>query len=210
VASLQRAAGRGWGVSGPPALLWPAESAAAAPAAALGPAQLPPQQPLLARRARLALLGADAGAAAGAALALRPRGWALPPVEARAWADLDPWTKGFLAGLALLALANTLCTLARAFTFAVAGMSAARRTHDRLLRAVMLAPVAFFDRHSCGRILNRCARGRAEAARARGRGAGTRPAAPAGRALMTPSGLRSLHPAAPRHSAAPAHIRPLD
>ncbi|KIZ00669.1 hypothetical protein MNEG_7291, partial [Monoraphidium neglectum] len=68
---------------------------------------------------------------------------------------LDDWARGFLTGLAVLAGANTLFTLARAFAFAVAGMAAARRTHDGLLRAVMLAPAAFFDRHSVGRILNR-------------------------------------------------------
>jgi hypothetical protein len=72
---------------------------------------------------------------------------ALPPLE--------PWARGFLFGLAAFAAANTVFTLARAFTFAVAGMAAARRTHDGLLRAVLLAPVAFFDRHAVGRILNR-------------------------------------------------------
>ncbi|GBF90620.1 hypothetical protein Rsub_03192 [Raphidocelis subcapitata] len=77
------------------------------------------------------------------------------PFFAAAFPPLDPWARGFLFGLLVFAGANTLFTLARAFTFAVAGMAAARRTHDGLLRAVLLAPVAFFDRHAVGRILNR-------------------------------------------------------
>jgi ATP-binding cassette subfamily C (CFTR/MRP) protein 10 len=50
---------------------------------------------------------------------------------------------------------NTLATLARAFSFAAAGMSAARSMHQRLLAAVLAAPMAFFDANPAGRILNR-------------------------------------------------------
>jgi ATP-binding cassette subfamily C (CFTR/MRP) protein 10 len=51
---------------------------------------------------------------------------------------------------------NTLATLARAFSFAAAGMSAARSMHQRQLAAVLAAPMAFFDANPAGRILNRC------------------------------------------------------
>jgi ATP-binding cassette subfamily C (CFTR/MRP) protein 10 len=50
---------------------------------------------------------------------------------------------------------NTLATLARAFSFAAAGMAAARSMHQRLLAAVLAAPMAFFDANPAGRILNR-------------------------------------------------------
>ena len=39
----------------------------------------------------------------------------------------------FLRGLLLLSAINSVCTLARAFSFAFAGMAAAKRTHEKLL-----------------------------------------------------------------------------
>ncbi len=61
----------------------------------------------------------------------------------------------FLLGLAILTLLNTAFTLARAFSFAFAGMAAARSLHEQLLAAVLAAPVAFFDAQPLGRVLNR-------------------------------------------------------
>eukprot|EP00775_Hariotina_reticulata_P003522 gene3522-3792_t len=61
----------------------------------------------------------------------------------------------FLKGLCIIAALNTLATLARAFTFAAAGMAAARKMHKRLLAAVLTAPLSFFDANPAGQILNR-------------------------------------------------------
>jgi ATP-binding cassette subfamily C (CFTR/MRP) protein 10 len=63
--------------------------------------------------------------------------------------------KTFLKGLGLIAAANTVFTLARAFSFAAAGMAAARTIHQQLLGAVLAAPMAWFDTHPAGRVLNR-------------------------------------------------------
>lgn len=61
----------------------------------------------------------------------------------------------FLGWLILLAVANSLLTLIRAFSFANGGINAARTIHDRLLYAVLRAPCAFFDINSRGRVVNR-------------------------------------------------------
>jgi ATP-binding cassette subfamily C (CFTR/MRP) protein 10 len=61
----------------------------------------------------------------------------------------------FLKGLAIISGINTLATLARAFTFAAAGMAAARGVHMRLLAAVLGAPLSAFDSTPAGRLLNR-------------------------------------------------------
>ena len=45
----------------------------------------------------------------------------------------------------------------RAFAFANGGLVAAQRLHERLLNAVVAAPIAFFDAVSAGRVLNRFA-----------------------------------------------------
>lgn len=73
--------------------------------------------------------------------------WTLPP--------LDPGMTRFLKGLAIIAGLNTLATLARAFTFAAAGMAAAKAMHRRLLAAVLNAPLSAFDTQPAGRLLNR-------------------------------------------------------
>jgi hypothetical protein len=70
-------------------------------------------------------------------------------------APLNPDMVLFLKGLAVISGVNTLATLARAFTFAAAGMAAARVVHERLLAAVLDAPLAVFDRQPAGRLLNR-------------------------------------------------------
>jgi hypothetical protein len=70
-------------------------------------------------------------------------------------APLNPDMVLFLKGLAVISGVNTLATLARAFTFAAAGMAAARVVHERLLAAVLDAPLAAFDRQPAGRLLNR-------------------------------------------------------
>jgi ATP-binding cassette subfamily C (CFTR/MRP) protein 10 len=63
----------------------------------------------------------------------------------------------FLKGLVAISALNTLATLARAFSFAAAGMAAARAVHRRLLAAVLAAPLASFDTQPAGRLLNRWA-----------------------------------------------------
>jgi len=70
-------------------------------------------------------------------------------------APLDPDMVRFLKGLGIISGLNTLATLARAFTFAAAGMAAARSVHRRLLAAVLAAPLAAFDTQPAGRLLNR-------------------------------------------------------
>ncbi len=138
-------------------LLW---SANGGPAEAVGMAAAvvgdrwanPRRTPPLPSRKLLLLLSPAPGPSPPAKPHPRPEPPQPSPSPSR---HLDPWTVNFLHGLAAFSAANTLFTLARAFTFAVAGMAAARRTHDALLRAVMLAPVSFFDRHAVGRILNR-------------------------------------------------------
>ncbi|XP_064395751.1 ATP-binding cassette sub-family C member 10-like [Halichondria panicea] len=54
-----------------------------------------------------------------------------------------------------LAVANTVFTLLRAFLYAYGGVRAATVLHKRLLRAILRAPVAFFDVTPIGRIINR-------------------------------------------------------
>ncbi|GAQ86722.1 ABC transporter C family [Klebsormidium nitens] len=61
----------------------------------------------------------------------------------------------YLTVLAIFAAANSVFTLARAFTFAYSGLEAAVKLHRELLTRVVAAPVAFFDRTPVGRILNR-------------------------------------------------------
>ena len=43
----------------------------------------------------------------------------------------------------------------RAFSFAAGGLAAAQALHERLLGAVVHAPVAFYDGTPSGRVLNR-------------------------------------------------------
>jgi ABC-type multidrug transport system fused ATPase/permease subunit len=67
----------------------------------------------------------------------------------------DDLVASFLRGLLLVTALNAVFTLARALSFARAGLSAARAAHDRLLSSVLAAPAAFFDHHPTGRLVNR-------------------------------------------------------
>lgn len=63
----------------------------------------------------------------------------------------------FLVVSGTIAVINSLFTFLRSFLFAYGGLRAARRLHDQLLRAVLGAPMAFFEAHPVGRVLNRFA-----------------------------------------------------
>ncbi|CAF3836416.1 unnamed protein product, partial [Rotaria magnacalcarata] len=54
-----------------------------------------------------------------------------------------------------LAIANSLFTLMRAFTFAYGGIAAARKLHKSLLNSLLKCSISFFDATPSGRILNR-------------------------------------------------------
>eukprot|EP01062_Namystynia_karyoxenos_P068259 TRINITY_DN6263_c1_g1_i1.p1 TRINITY_DN6263_c1_g1~~TRINITY_DN6263_c1_g1_i1.p1 ORF type:complete len:1471 (+),score=387.48 TRINITY_DN6263_c1_g1_i1:72-4415(+) len=64
-------------------------------------------------------------------------------------------TRCFLTVYAALGVANSLCALVRAYSFAYAGVRAARSVHNRLLAAVLYAPTSFFDETPIGRVVNR-------------------------------------------------------
>jgi ABC-type multidrug transport system fused ATPase/permease subunit len=100
--------------------------------------------------ASLALMQASRSAA-DLFLAFWSAAWTTTTSSATATVD------AFLRGLALIALLNAAFTLARALSFARAGISAARKAHDRLLAAVLRAPLAFFDGNPPGRLINRFA-----------------------------------------------------
>nr|ARO50105.1 multidrug resistance-associated protein [Yamagishiella unicocca] len=74
----------------------------------------------------------------------------LPHLTSMAWSS-----RVFLLGVLVIASANSVFTLARAFSFALAGMRAAAILHEQLLTAVLAAPMTFFDTVPHGRILNR-------------------------------------------------------
>ena len=54
-----------------------------------------------------------------------------------------------------LAVANSIFTLLRAFTFAYGGIAAARELHRSLLKSLLKSSISFFDQTPSGRILNR-------------------------------------------------------
>lgn len=56
----------------------------------------------------------------------------------------------YLRVLLVIAAVNSVLTLARAFSFAYAGLVAARRLHQLLLSAVLAAPMLFFESTSAG------------------------------------------------------------
>eukprot|EP00887_Chlorella_sp_A99_P004434 scaffold30.g4434.t1 len=104
-----------------------------------------------------------AAALAGAGMAGWQRGAAARSATSAAALDnssnvassLDPDGRFYLTVLLYIAAANSVFTLARAFSFAKGGLVAARRLHARLLAAVLAAPQGFFDATPAGRILNR-------------------------------------------------------
>ncbi|GKV26959.1 hypothetical protein SLEP1_g36168 [Rubroshorea leprosula] len=57
--------------------------------------------------------------------------------------------------LCIFCVVNSSLTLVRAFSFAFGGLQAAVKVHNTLLNRLINAPVQFFDRTPCGRILNR-------------------------------------------------------
>lgn len=61
----------------------------------------------------------------------------------------------YLTVYSLIAGANSLFSLLRAFLFAWGGVCAARTIHNKLIRAVLRARTVFFDTTPAGRILNR-------------------------------------------------------
>jgi ATP-binding cassette subfamily C (CFTR/MRP) protein 10 len=61
----------------------------------------------------------------------------------------------YLRWLAYIALANSIATFARAFSFAYGCLCAAQNMYRSLLARVMKATVLFFDTNPIGRILNR-------------------------------------------------------
>ncbi|CAM6124334.1 unnamed protein product [Calypogeia fissa] len=77
------------------------------------------------------------------------------------WVDTDSHADGqqtlnfYLKIYIALAVANSIITLARAFSFAYGGMRAASRVHTAFIQKVITAPVRFFDQNPSGRILNR-------------------------------------------------------
>ena len=70
--------------------------------------------------------------------------------------SLQPEVWYYLKVLLLLAAANSIFTLIRAFSFAQGGLVAARRLHHHLLSSILTLPPTFFEQNNaCGRILNR-------------------------------------------------------
>ncbi|XP_050731824.1 ATP-binding cassette sub-family C member 10-like [Eriocheir sinensis] len=74
--------------------------------------------------------------------------------ESKGKSALNP-TDFYLTVYGVLAAANTLFTLMRAFLFAYGGVTAARTLHKRLLDSVLYAKITFFDNNPLGRTLNR-------------------------------------------------------
>ncbi|GLT38273.1 hypothetical protein SLA2020_125310 [Shorea laevis] len=64
-------------------------------------------------------------------------------------------TSFYLIVLCIFCVINSSLTLVRAFSFAFGGLQAAVKVHNTLLNRLINAPVQFFDRTPCGRILNR-------------------------------------------------------
>ncbi|XP_073104173.1 ABC transporter C family member 13 isoform X5 [Elaeis guineensis] len=74
------------------------------------------------------------------------------------WVDTTTGTENtrfYLVILSIFGLANSIFTLARAFSFAYGGLRAAVQVHNKLLNKLVNAPVHFFDQNPSGRILNR-------------------------------------------------------
>ena len=63
--------------------------------------------------------------------------------------------KYYLIVYGIIAVANTLFSLMRAFLFAYGGICAARTIHSKLLKTVIRGKISFFDTTPAGQILNR-------------------------------------------------------
>ena len=69
--------------------------------------------------------------------------------------EMPESTRFYLAGLVVIAAANSVFALARAFSYALACLSACRRLHDQALAGVLAAPLSFYSNQPAGRLLNR-------------------------------------------------------
>ncbi|UJR20680.1 hypothetical protein I4U23_023801 [Adineta vaga] len=77
------------------------------------------------------------------------------PIFGFATQSMDKDFKQFFMIYVGLAVANSLFTLARAFTFAYGGIAAARKLHKSLFNSLLSCTISFFDITPSGRILNR-------------------------------------------------------
>ena len=78
-----------------------------------------------------------------------------PSLASETAAAMPESTRFYLAGLVVIAAANSAFALARAFSYALACLAACRRLHDQALLAVLAAPLSFFSSQPAGRLLNR-------------------------------------------------------
>jgi ATP-binding cassette subfamily C (CFTR/MRP) protein 10 len=77
------------------------------------------------------------------------------PIFGFATQAVDKDFKQFFTIYVGLAIANSLFTLIRAFTFAYGGIEAARKLHKSLFNSLVKCSISFFDITPSGRILNR-------------------------------------------------------
>jgi ATP-binding cassette subfamily C (CFTR/MRP) protein 10 len=77
------------------------------------------------------------------------------PIFGFATQSADKDFKRFFTIYVGLAIANSLFTLIRAFTFAYGGIEAARKLHKSLFNSLLKCSISFFDITPSGRILNR-------------------------------------------------------
>ena len=77
------------------------------------------------------------------------------PIFGFATQSTDQDFKQFFIIYVSLAIANSIFTLARAFTFAYGGIEAARKLHQSLFHNLLRCTISFFDITPSGRILNR-------------------------------------------------------
>ncbi len=77
------------------------------------------------------------------------------PIFGFATQAIDKDFKQFFIIYVGLAIANSLFTLIRAFTFAYGGIEAARKLHKSLFNSLVKCSISFFDITPSGRILNR-------------------------------------------------------
>ena len=77
------------------------------------------------------------------------------PMFGFATQSMDKDFKHFFMIYVALAIANSLFTIVRAFTFAYGGIAAARKLHQSLFQTLLQCSISFFDTTPSGRILNR-------------------------------------------------------
>lgn len=79
-----------------------------------------------------------------------PNARLIQQLSAAAWDD-----RRFLLVYGSIAALNTVATIVRSASFAAAGIAACRVVHDRLLSALVYAPLSFHDALPVGRLINR-------------------------------------------------------